>query len=166
MSEKEVYTYGPNKFIQLALLGVCTAIAIFLLTHGVYRPGDWIYPVIMSPIALLAVYLSLVIWLDVVVTDKGMRKPFYGLPGRFVSWDEIESARFVSGRDGGWMYVFFTASHSFLGALRFTSRIRHADHLVERVNEELLRRHVPIRTWKGNTLVAAERLPAPSDAGR
>lgn len=163
MRKEETYTYGPNKVVQLALLSICGAIAAFLLVNGKYRPGDWIYPVIMAPFAILTVYLSLAIWLDVVVTDEGLRKPFYGLRGRFVSWDAIKSARFIPGRDDGWTYVFFTDSHSFLGALRFTSAIRDADRLVERVNEELLRRHVPIRTWKGSTLVAADRLPAPSD---
>jgi len=166
MSKEETYTYGSNRVIQLVLLAACVAIAAFLLVNGKYRPGDWIYPTIMAPLALFTVYLSLVIWLDVVVTDEGLRKPFYGFRGVFVSWDAIESARFVPQRDGGWMYVFFTASHPFLGALRFTSTIGDADRLVERVNEELLRRHVPIRTWEGSTLVAAERLPAPSDPRR
>lgn len=104
------------------------------------------------------------IWLDVVVTDEGIRKPFYGFRGVFVSWDAIKSARFVLRKEGGWMYILFTSSHPSLGTLRFTSAIGNAGHLVERVNDELLRRNVPIRTWKGSTLVAAERLPAPSDA--
>ena len=166
MSKEETYTYGSNKVVQLALLAICVAIATFLLVNGKYRPGDWIYPTIMVPVALFAAYLSLVIWLDVVVTDEGVRKPFYGLRGRFVSWDAIESARFVPQRDGGWMYIFFTASHPVLGSLRFTSTIGNADRLVERVNEELLRRNVPIRTWKGGTLVAAERLPEPGEPRR
>lgn len=166
MSKEQTYTYGSNRVIQLVLLAVCVAIAAFLLVNGNYRPGDWIYPTIMAPPALFTAYLSLVIWLDVVVTDEGLRKPFYGFRGVFVSWDAIESARFLPQKDGGWMYILFTASHSFLGALRFTSTIGDADRLVERVNEELLRRNVPIRTWAGSTLVAAERLPARSDPRR
>jgi hypothetical protein len=164
MSNEESYTYGNNQVIQLILLAICIVIATFLLVNAKFEPGDWIYLLLMSPIALFAAYLSLVIWLDVVVTDEGICKPFYGFRGVFVSWDAIKSARFVRRKEGGWMYILFTSSHPSLGTLRFTSAIGNAGHLVERVNEELLRRNVPIRTWKGSTLVAAERLPPPSDA--
>jgi hypothetical protein len=82
MMTKMTFTYGAKKYVHLALCVFLVGMLAFIFATGKLREGDWALATIFWSILLLGCSVSLSVFLDVVISDDGVCKPFYGLPGR------------------------------------------------------------------------------------
>lgn len=161
MTRTFIFTYGSKKYVQLTLCVLLLGMFGIIFTTGKMREEDWPLATIFWAILATGCALSLSIFLDVVVSDDGVSKPFYGLRGRHLSWSAIERASCYVRDDGGIAYSIKPAKRPLLRSIYFTSSIENIAQLVDVLNDELIRRNIPIYEGPGDSRVRVERLRHP-----
>jgi hypothetical protein len=156
---QHTFTYGRNKYISAALVCVFYIFVGCMFAFGKFRPEDWWYAVIyLSPVTVMAAF-SIIAWLDVVITEDGVRKTIFGFGGWFLSWRDIRAVRVTPNRNGDWGCMFLPRSRSIFSAILVQSSLGDIETFVDVVNEQLHRRGIPVQQWNGNKLHDVEGIP-------
>jgi hypothetical protein len=161
MTTKRTFTYGSKKYVQLALCIVFIGMVAVMFTTGRLREGDWPMVVIVSAAVLLMCGSSMFIFLDVVISDEGVSRPFYGLRGRRMSWADIDCVACHADDAGDVTYSLRPAKRPLLRSIYIMSSIEEITQLVDVLNEQLLARQIPIFQGPGDARVRVDRLPYP-----
>lgn len=156
---KRTFTYGRKKYVQLLLCLALIGMFSVMVTTGRIRQGDWPTIITFATVLIMGCAISLFIFLDVVVSEEGISKPFYCMPGRRLKWTEIDRVTYHMSQRGSYNYRIRPAGRPLLRSIYFTSSINDISQLTEVLNAELLKRNIPILEGLGDARIRVERLP-------
>jgi len=166
MAKYKRFRYGRLSWLALALSLTVTGMAIYAFTRAAQAPrdGDLIYFAVGIPFVAVLVISPLLAYRDVIVSDEGVGRAFFGFQTRFVHWEKVEAVRcgVVSKGDSSvGSYHLQTRIESPFGGVRITSMIDDVGSLVDAISKEVTRREIPVSAWEVNKLIILDRLPPP-----
>nr|WP_157504113.1 hypothetical protein [Luteibacter rhizovicinus] len=106
---------------------------------------------------------------DVVVSDAGIARSFFGFRGRTLRWENIVAVRcgVVDSPTGKVPACSFQASRRLwpFSFIMILPTIDGAQELLSLLDDEVTKRGIPIKGWRGNRLVTIDRIPLPPKDG-
>ncbi len=95
MSKYKTFRYGRLSWLALALSLAVAGLAVYAFTRAAQAPrhGDLIYFAVGIPFVAVFVISPLLAYRDVIVSDEGVGRAFFGFQTRFVPWEKVEAVR-------------------------------------------------------------------------
>ncbi len=165
------FRYGNKQSLGL-ILSIVFAMAVAYVLRMVivrYRPGDGIYVGSVIVAALFMMLFASLVFRDVVVSDAGIARSFFGFRGRTLRWENIVAVRcgVVDSPTGKVPACSFQASRRLwpFSFIMILPTIDGAQELLSLLDDEVTKRGIPIKGWRGNRLVTIDRIPLPPKDG-
>jgi len=165
------FRYGNKQSLGLILSIVFAMAVAYVLRMAIvrYRPGDGIYVGSVIAVALFMILFTSLLFRDVVVSDAGIARSFFGIRGRTLRWENIVAVRcgVLDSPTGEVPACSFQASRRLwpFSFIMILPTIDGARELLSLLDDEVTKRGIPIKGWRGNRLVAIDRIPLPSKDG-
>jgi hypothetical protein len=166
VGSREIFRYGSLRWIAPCLSLLMTGMVTWILGRaGLLAPSaDMIYFFVIVPVMAVAVLAAPVAYRDVVISEAGIGRAFFGLSFGLVPWDKVKSVRcgVLKGKDRAVTgYHLRTRIGSPFGGVRVLSLIDDVDRLVSAIEVQVLKCGVPVTAWDVDTLITVDRLPPP-----
>ncbi|PTR26303.1 hypothetical protein C8J98_11033 [Luteibacter sp. OK325] len=165
---KRTFRYGNKQGLGLILSTIFATAVGYVLRLAIvrYRPGDGIYIGSVVAVAAFMILFAILVFRDVVVNDIGIARSFFGIRGRTLRWEKIVAVRcgVIDSPTGKVPACSFQAYKRLwpFSFIMIMPSIDGADELIALLDDEVTKRGIPIKGWRGNRLVTIDRLPLPS----
>lgn len=165
MSNPQIFRYRWRWIaLSFSVLLATTAAYLFARAAESYRPGDLYLFVIGIPFVFLFAISAPISYRDVVVSNAGIRRSFFGLKFPLVRWADIVSVRCDVLTPVDHLvrsYHLRTRVNSPCGGVTVVTTIEDIESLVVLIRKEVVDRNIPVTAWDVNTLIDLDYLPSP-----
>ena len=167
IDEIQAFKYRKRRLLGFVLAAAFTAVTTYISAVSVQRePVEQYLPVLLVfvPVTLVVIAAAVFAYRDIVISLDGIRRPYLGLRGRLVRWDNvvrITCGLLSSDETTVDSYFLQTREGIPIFGVSIFSVIDDAERLISAVNIEVGRRKLPVTAWRANEKVALEHLPKP-----
>lgn len=167
MDDIQTFKYRKLRPLGFVLAAAFTGVSTYISAVSVQRyPIEQYLPVLLVFISATLVVIAAAVFAyrDIVVSLDGIRRPYLGLRGRLVLWDDVVCITCgVLSSDETTVNSYFLQARKGIPVfgVSILSVVDDAERLIATVNAQLGPRAVPITAWRAYGRVALDYLPMP-----